>query len=723
MIAKHVSMRTVKKSDFAELVGYITDPQSKSERVAHVAVTNCHQEDARDAALEIQATQALNKRAKSDKTYHLIISFRTGEKPTLEVLRTVETLLCEGLGYGEHQRISVVHHDTDNLHIHVAINKIHPTRHTLHDPYNDHKTLGRLCDQLERRYRLQRDNHQVRKQGAENRATDMEHHAGIETLLSWVRRECAESIQSAKTWQELHQVMHANGLDIRAHGNGLIITEQAGTRVKASSVSREFSKAKLEARLGPFEAPSDLAPASPVRQYEPRPLCSHMSSAELYAEYKATQQFTCQLRAAEWAKACDKKNRLIADTKRNGRLKRAAIKLMGGSRLSKKVLYALVSRTLKADIAKINDQYFQERQAIYETYQRRTWADWLQHEARQGNPSALAALRARKAQQALEGDTITSKSIQNPGWAPGIEPDGITKRGTIIYRVGAAAIRDDGNQLNISQAMTSAGLEAALRMAIHRYGQRITVNGSAQFKARIIKTAVAAKLNITFDDEALERHRQRLLNASMMSENSNEPSDRRRINRGRAGGAGSISTRSAGTDRASVNAATRTTAKPNIGTVGTTPPPQARNRLRNLSQLGVVRVTSGSEMLLPSHVPDHLEQQRSQPDNTVRRNAARAGLTTAQAAADKYIAEREEKRLKGFDIRKHKRYNENSKETIIYAGSRLIEGHNLVLLKRDEEIMVLPIDAATGRRLRRLVIGSAVTVNPQGLIKAKGRSR
>jgi hypothetical protein len=47
-----------------------------------------------------------------------------------------------------------VHHDTDNLHIHIAINKIHLSRYTIHDPYNDHKTLGQVCDPLEREYGL-----------------------------------------------------------------------------------------------------------------------------------------------------------------------------------------------------------------------------------------------------------------------------------------------------------------------------------------------------------------------------------------------------------------------------------------------------------------------------------------------------------------------------------------------------------------------------------------
>ena len=78
------------------------------------------------------------------------------------------------------------------LHLHIAINKIHPTRLTIHSPYNDHKTLGKLCAALELQYGLERDNHQAVRVGSENRALDMEHHAGVESLLGWIKRECLE---------------------------------------------------------------------------------------------------------------------------------------------------------------------------------------------------------------------------------------------------------------------------------------------------------------------------------------------------------------------------------------------------------------------------------------------------------------------------------------------------------------------------------------------------
>lgn len=254
MIAKRVPIKSGRKSSFAKLANYISNPQEKSERVGVVSVSNCHSTEIEDAALEVMATQARNTRSTSDKTYHLLISFRAGEQPPAQVLAEIEQRICAGLGFAEHQRVSAVHHDTDNLHIHIAINKIHPVRLTLHEPFRDYRTLGELCAALETEYGLEQDNHQARKSGAENRAADMEHSAGVESLIGWVKRECLEQIQRAQTWQALHQVMHDHSLALHLHGNGMVISDQAGTTIKASSASRDLSKTKLQERLGPYEA-------------------------------------------------------------------------------------------------------------------------------------------------------------------------------------------------------------------------------------------------------------------------------------------------------------------------------------------------------------------------------------------------------------------------------------------------------------------------------------
>lgn len=513
MIVKHVPMKTVRKSNFAELSRYLSDPQDRNERVGDVRIMNCHSDELADAALEVMATQARNTRAEGDKTYHLIISFRAGEDPLADTLAEIEQRICAGLGFTEHQRVSAVHHDTDNLHIHVAINKIHPARLTIQEPFRAYRTLGELCATLEGEYGLERDNHQAKRRGAENRAADMEHASGIESLLGWVKRECLPQIQHAKSWAELHQAMHDNGLALRERGNGFVIEAKDGTMVKASSVSRDLSKAKLQARLGEFQPASRPADqVKPLRQYQPRPVRSHIDTSELYARYKAEQQDLAASRSVELTKTRDRKNRGIEAAKQAGRLKRSAIKLMSGPGVSKKVLYALTSKALRERIQKINAQYLKDRQAINQRHRQRSWNDWLQHQAKTGDGQALAALRAREAAQGLKGNTVTGQHRQSN--APLATPDHITKQGTLIYRIGKAAVRDDGDNLKVSRGASQDGLIAALQMAAQRYGQAITVNGTVEFKEQIAQAAAAANLTVRFDNPEIEKRRLALLAAN-----------------------------------------------------------------------------------------------------------------------------------------------------------------------------------------------------------------
>ncbi|MCD2514646.1 relaxase/mobilization nuclease domain-containing protein [Acidovorax sp. D4N7] len=141
---------------------YILDTQETTavgERVASYRVTNCGTDDPAIATILISAKQAENRKSKADKTYHLVFSFPQGENPSLDVLHAIEDELCAAIGLADHQRISAIHKDTDHLHVHVAINKVHPTGLQNIEPYYDKKRLMQACDALEIKYALQRTFH------------------------------------------------------------------------------------------------------------------------------------------------------------------------------------------------------------------------------------------------------------------------------------------------------------------------------------------------------------------------------------------------------------------------------------------------------------------------------------------------------------------------------------------------------------------------------------
>jgi hypothetical protein len=103
-------------------------------------------EDLELACQLVEAVNAQNTRAGSDRTYHLVIPLHPEDRSldAKELRRVVENLV-ETLGFSGHQYIAARHNDKE----HVAIHKIHPETFRSHSPAWDHKklfTAGRVLE-------------------------------------------------------------------------------------------------------------------------------------------------------------------------------------------------------------------------------------------------------------------------------------------------------------------------------------------------------------------------------------------------------------------------------------------------------------------------------------------------------------------------------------------------------------------------------------------------
>ena len=406
MIAKKVRMRAQRKSSMAglidyltdeqtvgdpeDLVGYMTNDQGLAERVGAVRVTNCQMVDAAWAAAEMKAVQALNQRARSDKTYHMIISFREGEQPDPAVLQAIEDRLCDALGFGEHQRISVVHHDTDNLHLHVAINKIHPRTHTLHEPYYDHRTRAKVCAELEVEFGLQRDPHTAQQSTAAALANDLTAHAGVPSLLAWIKSQCQGELEQAPSWAAFQAVLQQNDLSFRLRGNGAVFVAGDGTQCKASSVSRALSLPALEARLGPWQEVTPAASFVPAaRSYRRRTPQEQTQQTALYAAYLAERN-AARVRKTEARRVAKVlRERRIAEARRQAKLRRAAVKLLG-RRLAATVAYQTIRSQLHREIQEAKTAYTEARKQLQVEHPLYSWKHWQKLQARRRSVIATA---------------------------------------------------------------------------------------------------------------------------------------------------------------------------------------------------------------------------------------------------------------------------------------------------------------------------------------------
>ncbi|MBL0011014.1 MAG: relaxase/mobilization nuclease domain-containing protein [Nitrosomonas sp.] len=148
---------------------------------------------------------------------------------------------------------------------------------------------------------------------------------GIESLLGWIRRECLDDIKQADTWQDLHQVLHNYGLEIKERGNGLVFASSNGVAVKASSVDRSLSTPNLIKRLGDFEPALNTAqtntqsaktPKSKAKHYQPRPLQNNVDTSGLYERYQQQQANASSWRKEQWLKLREQRDLLIERTNR-----------------------------------------------------------------------------------------------------------------------------------------------------------------------------------------------------------------------------------------------------------------------------------------------------------------------------------------------------------------------------------------------------------------------
>jgi len=503
MIAKRIEFSSASRSRFSKLVAYITNAQGKNERLGEIRITNCRAEHPTWAAQEVEFLQSRNQRTKIDKTYHLLLSFRAGEQPSREVLHAIETRVCDKLGYREHQRVSAVHYDTDHLHIHIAINKIHPTHYRAHEPYFDKKCLGAVCEALEKEFNLAVDNHIAHMTAGEAKAQDIEKTSGIESLIGWIKRGCLPELLTASSWEELHAILASHSLTLSERGNGLVITAKNGIAAKASSLHRNLSKPALEKRLGAFQ-PALSQEVKIIKSYEIKPMMSPINTQQLWVLYQHERQQQTQQQRILQERAQHRKDRRIEAAKNAAQVKRTLIQPTKGT-LSKSILHHTITDGLTKEMRTIQRDYQQDQRIAYEKGKRVVWYDWLKAKSWEGNEQALEILRHRYTQAPVRGNAISGDDIARFNYPVDATIDTVTKRGTVHYQIVQNVLRDDGKVFRLSKDVSEEVVATALHMATQRFGDKLAITGTDTFRRHAI--AAGAKLNITFTDPDMEQQR------------------------------------------------------------------------------------------------------------------------------------------------------------------------------------------------------------------------
>lgn len=132
MISKHIrnpDATAAKHRRIIKLIEYILNPQTEN------STEKCVYNGARgfvtsDRSMQLNEMIALSEDATRSKNTveHFMLSWREGEKPTPEQIEELISIWLAEMGLNGCQAIYGLHEDTDNYHVHIAVNRMHPER-------------------------------------------------------------------------------------------------------------------------------------------------------------------------------------------------------------------------------------------------------------------------------------------------------------------------------------------------------------------------------------------------------------------------------------------------------------------------------------------------------------------------------------------------------------------------------------------------------------------
>lgn len=333
------------------------------------------------AVREVQDTQRLNIRSNREKTYHLVVSFRPEDMARLtpEDFKAIEQRFAEALGLADHQRHCGVHVNTNNPHMHVAYNLIHPIKLTRAEASWDYVKRERLCRELEKQYGLTRDRGRedtLRGEALTPKAATFEARTGELSFEGYAREQGSDilkALEEATSWKGVHETFALRGMEIRKRGAGLVVMNRYGKQTaKLSSIDRTLSLRKLEKRFGMF-CPAENRKTLPKCQvrYRTQAQQKHIEAREsLWKEFQEQKE---KLKTAE------------AQCREKWRAQREELERRKS-----------LTRQARGTLKRLARRYeLEELEAIRERLHG-NWLEFLRDKAARGDETALAVLRSRK---------------------------------------------------------------------------------------------------------------------------------------------------------------------------------------------------------------------------------------------------------------------------------------------------------------------------------------
>ena len=338
MIVKKLKRNVINKPKatiISGLVDYILAPTDEFGREKCVYATTRNFISTSTAAQKMEMISLAEESVHSKMPVaHWILSWSDNETPTTAQVDEAVAMFLKGMELEEHQAIYAVHGNTDNYHVHILVNRVHPYTEKVVQPHHgfDIKAAHRILAEIEYKqgwrsekralFSVDDNGNVVRKTHPPKvqpppKAADKERITGEKSAIRIAQERTRNLLKNIHSWEELHIAFNEAGLQYQRKGSGAIILVGT-TPVKASSVRRDFSLLNLEKRFkkfwhSVFEEPDP---------YTPEPLSDFVC-------HKQWREFRTQMNEDQQLNVCIRrgnKNRkeILKESQRTERQKVAA---------------------------------------------------------------------------------------------------------------------------------------------------------------------------------------------------------------------------------------------------------------------------------------------------------------------------------------------------------------------------------------------------------------
>ena len=294
---------------FGDILNYTTQHQDRRSNVEKCIAVRTHGVlDISTATIEMNAVAAQNTRCKAP-AFHFILTWPEHEYPSPDAIFDAAEHAIKTLKLAEHQYVLAVHIDTDNIHCHIAVNRIHPKTFKSRNIEWAKKTLHLAARQSEIKHGWTNDNgiyivetsvngqksivlnNNLARSANANQGYAQSHLPQKSTLPAWhdpeslsawiktdVSRELKKVLPKLYDWNALHGWLARYNITLTDSGGGgmriYATSSETGEVVDlpASKGLRCLKRAELEVRWGKFALgalePNPYIPSYPSDRIE-----------------------------------------------------------------------------------------------------------------------------------------------------------------------------------------------------------------------------------------------------------------------------------------------------------------------------------------------------------------------------------------------------------------------------------------------------------------------